>query len=224
MKKMFGQGRKMETGGYVRLTVSDTGHGIDPSILPRIFEPYFTTKEQGKGTGLGLSVVHGIVESHGGMIKVYSEPGKGTTFKVFLPHADGAGKTQPVSTKPIPAGDERILFVDDEPALTELSRQMLSRWGYRVEVRTSPVEALEAFRANQGKFDLVITDMTMPQMSGLKLVRKLTEIRPDLPIILCTGFSDQANEDRARAMGVRAFFAKAAAHARTGRSGAECPS
>ncbi|MBI5578960.1 MAG: PAS domain S-box protein [Deltaproteobacteria bacterium] len=199
---------EVEAGGYARLTVSDTGHGIDPTILSRIFEPYFTTKEQGKGTGLGLSVVHGIIKSYGGMIRVYSEMGKGTSFRVYVPLAGDLAMSEAAPPGPLPTGDERILFVDDEPVLADISRRMLGRLGYRVEVRTSPVEALEAFRANPGKFDLVITDMNMPQMTGLKLARKLTEIRPGTAIILCTGFSDQANEERAQAMGIRAFLLK----------------
>jgi PAS domain S-box-containing protein len=197
-----------EAGSYLRLTVSDTGHGIAPAVLPRIFEPYFTTKEAGKGTGLGLSVVHGIVKTHGGMIKVYSEVGRGTAFKVYLPLAEDLAGPAAVEPRPLPTGNERILFVDDEPALADLSSQMLSRLGYQVEIRTSPVEALEAFRANPQKFNLVITDMTMPGMTGLKLAKKLKEIAPGIPIVLCTGFSDQANEQRAHALGVRAFLLK----------------
>ena len=197
-----------EAGRYLRLTVSDTGHGIDPAILPRIFEPYFTTKELGKGTGLGLSVVHGIVKSHGGTIKVYSEVGKGTSFKVYFPLAEDMVASEAASTRPLPTGTERILFVDDEPGLANLSREMLGHLGYAVETRTSPIEALEAFRANPQKFDLVITDMTMPNMTGLKLAKKVNAISPGIPVILCTGFSDQANEHRAQALGIRAFLLK----------------
>ena len=197
-----------EAGRYLRLTVSDTGHGIDPAILPRIFEPYFTTKEQGKGTGLGLSVVHGIVKSHGGTIKVYSEVGKGTSFKAYFPLAEDMVVQEAASTRPLPTGTERILFVDDEPGLADLSREMLGHLGYEVDTRTSPIEALEAFRANPQKFDLVITDMTMPNMTGLTLAKKVNEISPGIPVILCTGFSDQANEQRAQALGIRAFLLK----------------
>ncbi len=197
-----------EAGRYLRLTVSDNGHGIDPVILPRIFEPYFTTKEQGKGTGLGLSVVHGIVKSHSGTIKVYTEVGKGTSFRVYFPLAEDLDASEAAEPRPLPTGSERILFVDDEPALVDLSRRMLSRLGYEVDTRTSPVEALEAFRANPKKFNLVITDMTMPGMTGLMLAKKLNEISPGVPIVLCTGFSDQANEHRAQALGVRGFLLK----------------
>ncbi len=197
-----------EPGNYVVLTVADTGRGMEPGVLERIFEPFFTTKGPEKGTGLGLSVVHGIVKSHGGIIRVYSEPGRGTAFKVFLPRAEGDEGFETMSGRPMPIGSERILLVDDEKSLAELGHQMLSELGYRVEIRTAPLEALAAFRASPEKYDLVITDLAMPQMSGLKLARRLAEIRPDVPIILCTGFSDQADEANARAIGVRAFLFK----------------
>ena len=199
---------EMGAGRGVRLSVSDTGHGIDPAVLPRIFEPYFTTKEPGKGTGLGLSVVHGIVNSHGGMIRVSSKVGQGTTLSIYFPLAAGTAQFEAAPSGPLPQGDERILLVDDEPLLAEIVCKMLGRLGYRVDVRTSPVEALEAFRANPQKFDLVITDKSMPQMTGLKLARELKAIRAGTPIILCTGFSDQANEQKALAMGFRSVLLK----------------
>jgi PAS domain S-box-containing protein len=200
---------EVPAGGYVQLSVSDTGHGIGAEILEEIFNPYFTTKPKGKGTGLGLSVVDGIVKSHGGMIKVYSEVGRGTTIHVFLPRADDVDKLAANDDrKPLPKGTERVLFVDDEVLLVDMGRQMLGRLGYQVETRTSPVEALEAFRANPQKFDLIITDLTMPQFTGLDVAKKIREIRPDIPIILCTGFSDMANEQKARALGIRAFLLK----------------
>ena len=199
---------KVEPGDFVKLTVSDTGHGMEPPVLQRIFDPYFTTKELGKGTGLGLTAVHGIVTSHGGMIRVDSEVGKGTTFTIFLPRAMGFEKVEDKPRQPLPMGTEKILFVDDEKVLADLGRQILGELGYQVETRTSPVEALEAFRANPQKFDLVITDLTMPQMTGLNLASKIMEIRPGMPIILCTGFSEQANERAASAMGICAFLLK----------------
>jgi CheY-like chemotaxis protein len=198
----------VEPGNFVRLSVSDTGHRMEPRIMERIFDPYFTTKEPGKGTEFGLSVVHGIVKSHGGKLKVYSEAGKGTVFHVFLPRSDGVEKVQPEYAQPLPRGSERLLFVDDEKTLADMGKEMLALLGYQVESRTSPVEALEAFRANPEKFDAVIRDMTMPNLTGVNLPRKLLEIRPKIPIILCNGFSDQANEERARAAGVRAFLFK----------------
>jgi PAS domain S-box-containing protein len=199
----------LEPGGYVRLTVSDTGHGMEPSVIQRIFEPYFTTKELGKGTGLGLAVVHGIVKAHNGMIKVDSEVGKGTTFNVFLPRAEGYDRV--VEMKPaesIPKGSERILLVDDEKALVDIGKQLLNWMGYEVEIRTSPIEAIEAFRANPQKFDLVLTDMTMPQMTGIKMAKQMIEIRADIPVIVCTGFSDQINEEQALSAGVKALLLK----------------
>lgn len=195
-------------GGYVRLSVADTGPGIDPAILARIFEPFFTTKGPEQGTGLGLSVVHGIVRAHGGFVRVDSPPGKGARFDVFLPCGEAAEAAAAPGETPLPIGRERILFVDDEAALAELTRQRLSGLGYRVEAHTAPMEALAAFEADPAGFDLVVSDLSMPRMSGLVLARRLREIRPQLPIILCTGFSEQADEAAARAAGVRAFLFK----------------
>jgi len=197
-----------ERGQYTRLTISDTGHGIEPRLQQRIFDPYFTTKGPDKGTGLGLSVVHGIVKSHGGIIKVHSEVGKGTAFQVLFPRADGVEKKEEKSVQGIPIGSEKILLIDDELHLAEMYQRMLAMLGYHVDSRTSPVEAVEAVRANPQKYDLVITDMTMPQMTGYNLAKKLMEIRPNLPVVLCTGFSDQINEDKARSVGILAFLLK----------------
>jgi CheY-like chemotaxis protein len=199
---------EIEQGEYVKLTVSDTGHGIEPSVLDRIFDPYFTTKGPDKGTGLGLAVVHGIIKSHGGVIKVYSEVGKGTVFHVLLPRADEAVKKEKKTAQPLIAGTERILLVDDEKPLADIYQRMLNRLGYQVETRTSPIEALEAVRTNPQKYDLIITDMTMPQMTGFNLAKRLMDIRPDLPVILCTGFSDQMTEEKARSVGILAFLLK----------------
>ena len=200
----------IEAGHFVRLAVSDTGCGIDPRLRERIFEPYFTTKPAGKGTGLGLSVVHGIVRHHGGFIRVESEPGLGTEIQVFLPAArplatDAARPAAPVA---IPHGEGVVLFVDDEPALAEMGLQMLSCIGYTPEIRTSPLEALEAFRAHPRRYCAVVTDLSMPQMNGIQLARRLREIHPGIPVALCTGFSDPGAEDRARAAGVAAFLYK----------------
>ena len=199
---------KLEHGNYVLLTVSDTGHGMDPGVQARIFDPYFTTKEPGKGTGLGLSVVHGIVQSHGGAIQVISEVGKGTTFKVFLPRADPVEEPEPSSAQALPKGAEKILLVDDEAALVEIGKQMLEFLGYQVEARTNPAEALELLRADPTRFDAVITDMTMPRLTGMSLAREILAIRPGIPTILCTGFSDQANEEKAQSVGIRALLYK----------------
>jgi two-component system, cell cycle sensor histidine kinase and response regulator CckA len=202
-----GVAETQDTPGTLRLALALHPGARGILAVQRIFEPYFTTKPKGKGTGLGLAVVHGIVTSHGGMIKVYSEPGKGTAFRVYLPQVQAAAAVA-IPTAPLPTGAGRILFVDDEPALADISCRMLARLGYQVDVRTSPIEALEAFRANPRRYELVITDLTMPQMTGLRLARELTAIQPGLPILLCTGFSDQANEERALASGVRAVLLK----------------
>ena len=198
----------LSPGRYVRLTVSDTGGGIPPADLERIFEPYFTTKEQGKGTGLGLAVVHGIARRSGGTVTVYSEVGKGATFHVFLPRIVSEAAAVSGAEQPLPTGDERILVVDDEAPITGMLEQMLSRLGYAVTVRTDSREALNLFRKKPHRFDLVLTDMTMPGINGAQLTRALLELRPDLPVILCTGFSESVSEEEARAAGVRAYLMK----------------
>lgn len=198
----------LDPGPYIRLNVSDAGHGMERKVIDRIFEPYFTTKEKGEGTGMGLAVVHGIVKSHGGAISVYSETGRGTTFHVYLPRIEREVKAEPEEIMPLPTGKEQILFVDDEPAIVDIGKGILESLGYTVVTRTSPIEALEAFKAQPDKFDLVITDMTMPKMTGDKLAKELMAIRPDIPIILCTGFSELINEEKAKAMGIRRLVMK----------------
>ncbi|MBW1722153.1 MAG: response regulator [Deltaproteobacteria bacterium] len=195
-------------GSYLQLTVKDTGSGIPPEIMDRIFDPFFTTKGEAKGTGMGLSVVHGIVKAHGGTITAYSEHGRGSTFHVFLPVVDESGTIERGTDQPLQTGTERILFVDDEEFQVDLGKQMLERLGYKVTVRTSSVEALKLFRSNPYDFDLVITDMTMPGMTGDVLARELIAERPDIPVILCTGFSTQITEEKALEMGIRAFVMK----------------
>jgi len=196
-------------GPYLRLTVSDTGHGMPPDVMEKIFEPYFTTKKIGRGTGLGLSVVHGIVKSHGGAITCSSTPGVGTTFEVYLPEVHTVEKGQEKTTKhPYEKGTERILFVDDEPSLVSLAQKMLGRIGYKVSTKTDSREALSLFREHPDQFDLVITDMTMPGLPGDVLARNLLEIRGDIPIILCTGYSERISEEKAKGMGVRALVLK----------------
>jgi PAS domain S-box-containing protein len=198
----------LQPGSYLRLSVSDTGHGIAPSILGRIFEPFFTTKEKSMGTGMGLPVVHGIVQSLGGEITVYSKPGKGTTFNVFFPKTKAVLTAGFEGARPLIRGEESILFVDDEAQIVDIGKQILERLGYRVFTRTSSIEALEAFRAQPDKFDLVITDMTMPNMTGDRLAAALRRIRPDIPIILCTGFSERITEENAKYAGIQEFLAK----------------
>jgi PAS domain S-box-containing protein len=195
-------------GTYQRLAVGDTGHGMPSEVIERIFEPYFTTKEPGEGSGLGLAVVHGIVKSHDGATTVYSEPGKGTTFNIFLPLIKRAVPIVSVDTQSPVTGTERILFVDDELTIVEIGKQMLERLGYRVETRTSSSEALDLFHAGPEKFDLVITDMTMPVMTGADLAKELMKIRENIPIIICTGFSELITEEQSKSMGIRALMTK----------------
>ena len=199
----------MVPGPHVCLTVADTGPGMEQSVIDRIFDPYFTTKEKGKGTGLGLAVVDGIVKSHDGHITVYSEPGKGTEFKVHLPVIKTKEEEHQVETDtPIQKGNERILLVDDQDMVAQMEKQMLERLGYHVTVRTSSTDALEAFRTQPDKFDVVITDMTMPNMTGDKLAAELIKIRPAIPIILCTGFSEMMSKEKAAALGIKGFLMK----------------
>lgn len=199
----------LKPGRYVRLTVSDTGHGILPDVLDRIFEPYYTTRAPGKGTGLGLSVVHGIVNSHGGQITVSSEPGKGTTFDVYLPVVETYEiESETVLPEMLQTGNERILVVDDEKQIVEVIRQILERLGYKVAVRTSSLETLEAFRAQPNKYDLVVSDLTMPNMTGEELAIELMKIRPDIPIILCTGYSEKMSAEKVNALGIKGFLLK----------------
>ena len=198
----------LAAGSYLRLTVSDTGHGMTSEIRERIFDPYFTTKDTGEGTGLGLSVAHGIVKTHGGTITVYSEPGKGTTFHVYLPLILEEEREVKESEEPLPTGSERILFIDDEEVLLEIGSQILEQLRYEVVPEKSSVQALELFRAEPDKFDLVITDMTMPHMTGDKLARELMIIRPNIPVILCTGHSRLVSEEKAEEIGIKAFVMK----------------
>ncbi len=193
---------------WLCLTVADTGAGIAPEHLDRIFEPYFTTKEKGKGTGLGLAVVHGIVESHGGAVEVRSEPGKGTRFVLYFPSIDAAEEQDEAAGAEFPSGTGRILLVDDEKELVDIESQMLRRLGYTVTGACGAEEALECFRRRPASFDLVVTDMTMPQMTGDRLAAALLRIRPDLPIILCTGYSELIDEERAEKIGLSGFLTK----------------
>ncbi|MBW1863350.1 MAG: response regulator [Deltaproteobacteria bacterium] len=198
----------LKPGPYIKLSISDTGDGMDQSTLERIFDPYFTTKEKGVGTGMGLAVVHGIVKSHDGAITVSSEQGRGTTFNVLFPRVQKDIEHEAEAFEPLPSGNERILFVDDEKALADLGKQMLGRLGYKVFTRTSSIEALEAFRADPHKFDLIITDMTMPNMTGDVLAEEIMAIRPDIPIMLCTGFSERITKENAKKIGIREFAMK----------------
>ncbi len=193
---------------YLKLTVSDTGSGIDSEIISRIFDPYFSTKEMGKGSGMGLAVVHGIVNNHNGSITVDSARGKGAIFTILLPVVDEKPEKKTKSSDKVPLGNESILFVDDEKAITYMTGQILKRLGYTVETKVSPAAALELFQSKPGDFDLVITDMTMPQMTGVTLSEKLKAVRPDIPVIICTGNSSLIDEEKAKQMGIDAYIMK----------------
>ncbi len=198
-------------GGYaVQLTVVDNGVGIAPEIQDKIFDPYFTTKGVGKGTGMGLSIVHGIVAAYDGTIDCRSQPGEGTTFTITLPAlSEAADILEAVPSREAPPlGAERILFVDDEVTLVHMTRIMLERLGYRVTAHHSSREALAAFTDNPHLFDVVITDHTMPGMTGLELAQRLLALRPELPIILCSGYSSAVSEEMARSAGITGFAAK----------------
>ena len=198
----------LRPGSYLKLTVRDTGHGIASENIERIFDPYFTTKDKGEGTGLGLAVVQGIVKTHNGGITAESRPGEGTTFHVLLPVIEVEPEAEREPAAGLSTGRERVLLVDDENDLVEIGRLMLERLGYSVATRTSSIEALELFKSDPNKFQLVITDMTMPNMTGDLLAQRLLELRPDLPVILCTGYSERMTEARARDMGIKAFLMK----------------
>ena len=198
----------LETGRYVKITISDTGRGISAEDMERIFDPYYTTKKVGKGTGMGLAVVHGIVETHKGSIRVSSTPGKGTIFEIYFCSIDEEPVVEAQENKTLPHGRETILFVDDEKSLVKVNKLRLERLGYQVIGTADPLEALELFRNRPDQYDLIITDMTMPNMTGDKLAAELMKIRSDIPIILCTGFSGRISEEQALKEGIMAFVMK----------------
>jgi signal transduction histidine kinase/ActR/RegA family two-component response regulator len=202
------EAKSLKPGNYLELTISDTGAGIDPEIIDKIFEPYFTTKEQGQGTGMGLAMVHGIVENYGGKVTVNSTPGQGTLFAVYLPVIRQQKEQRTYEPEVLPTGTERILFVDDEAPLAKMGSQILERLGYSVTTRISSMEALEMFRAEPDDFDLVISDVTMPDMTGDELAIEMMKIRPDIPVILCTGYSKKISDESAAHIGIKAFAYK----------------
>ena len=195
-------------GPYLRLSISDTGRGIEPGIRDHIFEPYFTTKGVGEGTGLGLAVAHGIIKSFHGDIVVESELGRGSTFHILLPVFEQETYEKPVSPEYYPKGNERILFIDDETDIVEMRAKSLEGLGYSVAAYTDPLKALEAFKASVDKFDLVMTDMTMPKMTGDVLAREIQKERPDIAIVLCTGFSNLITSEKAEQLGIKGFITK----------------
>lgn len=198
----------LSAGPHARISVSDSGHGMDQDLIDKIFEPFFTTKERAKGTGLGLAVVDGIVANHGEGISVESELGEGTVFHIHLPVIDSGAEVDVPESQDPAGGTEAILFVDDEPPIAALAKEMLEPLGYAVTVRTSALEALEAFWANPDRFDLVITDQTMPGMTGARLAGKLLEIRPGIPVILTSGFGNFSAADQRRIPGARERVSK----------------
>jgi signal transduction histidine kinase len=207
-KNEMGKNREISPGEYVMLEVKDTGHGIAPEHLSRVFDPYYTTKSVDKGTGMGLAMVYGIVKSTGGEIIVDSQPKKGTVFTILFPVVDMMPMEKKAETSKIPKGEGRILLIDDEVALTKLGYQMLARLGYEVEAFNDPLKALQWFKEHEDTIDLVITDMTMPNLSGTQVAVKIKQRRPDVPIILCTGFNEQVNESSAEDLSVDAFIMK----------------
>ena len=198
----------LKTGNYAKIKVSDTGAGISPDIIDSIFEPYFTTKGVGEGTGMGLAMVHGIVETYGGEITVDSELGQGTTFSIYLPVTQKRKPYGQYEKDTLPSGTEHILLVDDELPIAKMGSQILERLGYRVTIRTSSFEALELFRSKPDEFDLVITDMTMPNMTGDELAMEMIARRFDIPVILCTGYSKKITAEKAAKIGIKAFAYK----------------
>ncbi|MEW6672237.1 MAG: ATP-binding protein [Thermodesulfobacteriota bacterium] len=198
----------LSQGDYLKLVVADTGSGIRPEIIEFIFDPYFTTKKPGVGTGLGLSVVHGIVKQIGGEITVESELGKGSTFTIYLPVLRKSVKIESETLEGLPGGNENILVIDDETPIVNMCKQMLISFGYKVTFRTSSIESLELFKKRPNEFDLILTDMTMPSMTGDRLAVELMKIRPDIPVILCTGYSRILSERKAAEIGIKAFIMK----------------
>ena len=200
-------------GAYLKLTVSDNGHGMNAETLERIFDPFFTTKGMGKGTGLGLSVAHGIIKNHGGLLTVESTPGEGTSFKMYLPKLYISQQDRPTDKTVVHTkGHEKILFVDDEPALAFAGKKILEKLGYQVVTCTDGHAALELFLAEPDSYDLIITDQTMPHMTGDMLAKEIHRIREDLPIILCSGNNLRdtygLSQEKARAIGIREFMSK----------------
>jgi CheY-like chemotaxis protein len=198
----------LNPGRHVRLTVADTGRGIASGVIDRIFDPYFTTKDIGQGLGMGLAIVHGIVKKNDGAIRIESKLGHGTTVEVLFPQIAARAVTEVQKAGVLPTGTERILVVDDEASLLEMTTLMLERLAYTVVGTTSSIEALKLFQIQPDRFDLVITDMAMPEMAGDMLARELLNLRPDIPIILCTGHSDRIDAERAAKIGIAGYYMK----------------
>jgi CheY-like chemotaxis protein len=198
----------LQPGAYVRFSVSDTGCGIPADLLDRVFDPYFTTKDIGKGTGMGLAVVHGIVKAHNGAIDIQSHVGKGTTVHVYFPSSKSKALQKKTESETLPIGNEKILFVDDEISIVKLFEKILSGLGYSVSSSTDPIQIQKLFNSDPDKYDLVISDMTMPNMTGDKLARELLNTRPDVPILICTGHSEKMSLEKANEIGIKGLLMK----------------
>lgn len=198
----------LKPGPYTKLTIGDTGHGMHREILDRLFDPFFTTKPKGEGTGMGLAMVHGIVQDMHGVIDVYSELGKGSSFNVLFPAIERRSEPQARAMPQLPRGSERVLLVDDEITLTKLGRRLLESLGYSVKTFIDPVAAFDFFRREPEGVDLVMTDMTMPGLTGDQLAQKMMAVRNDIPIVVCTGFSIKIDDARAQKLGIRALINK----------------
>ena len=198
----------LKPGYYIEMTISDTGSGIPQDIINSIYEPYFTTKPPGEGTGMGLAMVHGIVDGYGGAIEVESVLAKGTTFTIYLPIVKDGLAAMPYASQELPEGTERILVVDDEAPIAKMEGKILERLGYSVTIMTNSVETLQLFASKPNDFDLVITDANMPNLTGDKLAIELMKIRPDIPVILCTGYSKKITDATAKQIGIKAFSYK----------------
>ena len=202
-------GQECRPGKYLRLVVSDTGCGMDKATRERIFEPYFTTKEQGKGTGIGLALVHGIVKGHGGYLSVYSEPGQGTTFSLYFPVCcEAGGQLLKAMDTSIPRGSERMLLVDDEEDVLKMLAEMSEYLGYQVTAVSDSTEAYAIFSTRPEDFDLVVTDQTMPGLTGVAMAQKIFTLKPRMPVIICTGFSEALTDGKARELGLAGYIMK----------------
>ena len=199
---------EMTPGEYLKMVIADNGPGIPPSIMEKIFDPYFTTKQKEEGTGMGLAVVQGIVQNCRGAITVCNSEEKGAKFSVYLPIIHTTQRASVQLEAVVPGGNERVLVVDDEPPLADLSKKIMERYGYRVSTRTSSIEALELFKSQPGDYDLVVTDMTMPNMTGDVLARKLMAIRPDIPVVICTGYSEKITQELLEHLNIKALVLK----------------
>jgi len=198
----------LKPGYFVKLAIKDTGHGMDSKTMEKIYDPFFTTKARGEGTGMGLSVVHGIIKDHEGYLYIESVVEKGTTFTILLPCIKNVLTEEKEKIEPPPFGSERILFVDDEQAIVNMCPRAIKRWGYTVDATTNALEAMDTFQKNPYQYDLVITDQTMPELTGVALAKKLLNIRHDIPIILCTGFSEEVTRENLQQFGIRDLLMK----------------